>query len=179
MQSNTGRLTAFFIGAVAIVVGVVLGYGVNAGPASGGPYCNPDLVKHTYDLSRFTLLSPSCRAVTGIVKGTATEVDGDVHVAMVPDSGQSGLSPLENGKLIVEIICKTTPQKTAAKKACGSYRSGIKVPAVGSHISAVGRFVKDNPPDHVELHPLTSITVLSGKTLKHLPPMDKHPEENE
>lgn len=179
LSSMRGRVVAALAAVLAIVAAYALTSTFTAGPASGSPYCNPDLVKHTYSLSRFTVLSPSCRAVKGTVKATRSELDGDIHIAIVPDDGQSGLSPLENGKMILEIICKTTPQKEAAKKACGSYRSGIKIPAVGSHIKAVGRFVKDNPPDHVELHPLTSITILSGKTLNHLPPLDKHPEEDE
>lgn len=170
--------SAIAVAAVVSAVAIAVVSGFDSEAASSSPYCNPALVNHTYNLSRFATLSPSCRAVTGVVKRTASELDGDVHIAMAPDPGQSGLYPLENGHLVIEVICKATPRKLAAKKACGSYRSPIKIPAVGSHIRAVGRFVKDIPPNHVELHPITSITILSGRAVKHLPAMDTHPEEN-
>jgi hypothetical protein len=179
MRRFSLALLAFALAAMAVTYGVALQRTNTDASASTTPYCDPALVKHTYSLSRFTLLSPSCRKVTGIVKADATELDGDLHVRLVPDPGQSGLYPLENGKVIVEIICKTTPQKAAAKQACGSYRSPLKPPAVGAHIAVVGRFVKDNPPDHVELHPVTSINILSGTTLSHLPPLDKHADADE
>jgi hypothetical protein len=166
------------VAAVAAVGGIAVQPGQRDASASS-VYCNPSLVGHTYNLSRFTVLSPACRKVTGTVKSVLMEVDGDAHVKIKPDDGQSGLSPLENGLMVLEVICKKTPDTAAAKKACGSYRSPLKLPAVGAHIAAVGRFVKDNPPDHVELHPLTSITVLSGKTLTRLPPLDKHAEADE
>jgi len=124
------------------------------------------------------IVKQECIAVTGtIVDATATqnkkrpdgvrhEPDGDTHGWLKLDTGfenllNAGNMTDEGGNLVFEIICKFPVTQVDAQAACQGYADHVNLPAVGSHVQVVGRYVQDT--FHVkwnEIHPVTSITVV-------------------
>ena len=146
-----------------------------AAEAAGAPTCDDTLWQHVYHAHRL-IVKQACLAVTGTIvdatngkepDGVRHEADGDTHGWLRVDSQfqdllNQGNMTYEGGNLVFEIVCKFTPPKQAdAKLACASYKSVIKIPPVGSHVTIVGSYVRDtNHAQWMEIHPVTSITVI-------------------
>jgi len=116
-----------------------------------------------------------CIAVTGTIvdatngkvqDGMRHEADGDTHGWLKVDPQfQDLLNPgnmnNEGGNLVFEIVCEFKVSQADAKPACASYKSTIKIPAIGSHVRIVGSYVRDtNHAQWMEIHPVTSIEVI-------------------
>jgi len=144
-------------------------------PATGGPaQCDDSLWNHVYHAHRLIVKQP-CIAVTGTIvdatsgrepDGVRHEADGDTHGWLKVDSGfedllNAGNMNNEGGNLVFEIVCKFPGSQADAVQACSNYKASIVIPPVGSHVQIVGTYVRDtNHAQWMEIHPVTSITVL-------------------
>jgi hypothetical protein len=147
----------------------------SAAEAAGSPTCDDTLWHHVYHSHRL-IVKHACLAVTGTIvdasggkqrDGVRHEADGDTHGWLRVDPPfqdllNQGNMTDEGGNLVFEIVCKFTPPTQAdAKPACASYKSAIKIPPIGSHVTIVGAYVRDtNHAKWMEIHPVTSITVI-------------------
>ncbi len=142
--------------------------------AGGLPTCDTTLWSHVYNPHRLIVKQP-CIAVTGTIvdatngkvpDGMRHEADGDTHGWLKVDPQfQDLLNPgnmnNEGGNLVFEIVCEFKVSQADAKPACASYKSTIKIPAIGSHVRIVGSYVRDtNHAQWMEIHPVTSIEVI-------------------
>jgi hypothetical protein len=95
------------------------------------------------------------------------EKDGDYHIQLTLDPGQPAApvnarnKQVQHGCLVLEPICKAKVTQPDAIQPCKGTPK-IKVPAIGSHVSVVGSYVKDTESNHgwMEIHPVTKITVI-------------------
>jgi len=100
-----------------------------------------------------------------VTDGMRHEADGDTHgwLKVDPqfqDLPNPGNMNNEGGNLVFEIVCEFKVSQADAKPACASYKSPIKIPAIGSHVRIVGSYVRDtNHAQWMEIHPVTSIEV--------------------
>ena len=146
--------------------------GTAAGAASTG--CDQSLLDHVYNPERL-IVKEDCVSVTGTIvdatdgkrrDGIRHEADGDTHGWLKLDPGfedllNDGNLQAEGGNLVFEIVCKFRVTQQDAKPACQGYHSPLKIPAIGSHVRIVGRYVQDTFHDRWnEIHPVTSITVM-------------------
>jgi hypothetical protein len=117
-----------------------------------------DPTANIYHPSRLVLLEP-CITAIGTVLSIRAEPDGDLHIQLRLDPGQStllnrGNAAEQSGTLVVEIICFGTVTQQDAVTACANYSSPLLVPAVGTRIVATGPHVLDTEHDWMEIHPL-------------------------
>ena len=128
--------------------------------------CDGSLWKYVYHQNRFTKLA-DCKTVTGIIMEKVKEADGDYHLQLKLDAGQSNLLNQKNinrqkGNLVLEIICKGTITQADAKTPCKGCPKNIAVPKKGAHVKVTGTYVTDNESNHGwnEIHPVYDIQVL-------------------
>jgi hypothetical protein len=137
--------------------------------------CDDSLWDHIYNPQRL-IVKQKCIAVTGTLvdatkgkwpDGVRHEADGDTHGWLEVDPEfknllNAGNLSNEGGNLVFEIVCKFHVTQADAVASCPStYRSPVQIPPVGSHVRIVGSYVQDtNHAKWVEIHPVTSITVL-------------------
>ena len=137
-------------------------------PSPNGPVCIADAHAHVYSPDRLVLLA-ACVEVTGTIEEESAQEDGDYHVRLHLDPGQTcsgqpclngrNLSQLE-GDLLLEPVCENPVTREDAVAACQGYHNPLVLPPVGSHVAAVGPFVLDIDHGWNEIHPLESITVV-------------------
>lgn len=65
----------------------------------------------------------------------------------------------QDGNLVFEPICQHKVVQADAIAACKNYHQNLIIPPIGSHVRIVGTFVVDLQHGHMEIHPVTSITV--------------------
>jgi len=136
--------------------------------------CDASISAHVYHPKRL-IVKQECISVTGIIvdatapqrkkqpDGTRHEPDGDTHGWLKVDPGfenllNAGNISNEDGNLVFEIICRFPVSQADAKTACQNYTDKVTLPAVGSHVRIVGRFVQDTfHAQWNEIHPVTSI----------------------
>jgi hypothetical protein len=107
----------------------------------------------------------ACKTVAGTVTSVRSEPDGDVHVLLALPSRRSNLLNSGNvtdthGDLVTEIICVGTVTQADAKRACAGYVNQVQVPSVGERVRISGTYVLDADHGWMEIHPVSSLTVL-------------------
>jgi hypothetical protein len=126
--------------------------------------CDASLLKHVYHPTRLQMISP-CIEVTGTVLDIKAEADGDDHIQFRVDPQFANLLDSynqneQNNTLVLEPICQGLVTQADAIKACRDFHSPVTVPAEGTKVRVLGRFVLDQEADHgwTEIHPVTRIT---------------------
>ncbi|MGB2953165.1 MAG: hypothetical protein WBB74_07210 [Gaiellaceae bacterium] len=139
---------------VAAVAALAAGCALRRASPPPSPYCRPgNPLAGVYHPQRLHVKS-RCRVVSGTVERVKFEqYDGDVHIELRPDPGQSKLLSPGNeqvgGTLILEII----PQD----------RARVAIPDVGTRVAAVGPWVDDTAHDWMEVHPVWYVS--SGRVV--------------
>jgi len=134
--------------------------------------CSADKLVHVYHPDRLRVLVP-CVTVTGVIDLITPQPDGDFHVRLHLDAGQTcaGQQCLDadnvsgqGGDLLLEPVCMHDVTQADAVDACVGYHNSLVVPPPGTHIAATGPFVVDVDHGWNEIHPLDSIAVLPTAT---------------
>jgi len=133
------------------------------------PGCTGDPHDHVYNPDRLKLLV-ACVTADGTVDSITAEPDGDFHVRLHLDAGQTcGGEPCliqhnlsdQGGDLVLEPVCENPITQADAASACAGYANHLVVPPVGTHVAATGPFVLDVDHNWNEIHPLEAVTVLT------------------
>jgi hypothetical protein len=127
--------------------------------------CDPSLWRAIYHPYRLHVVA-ACKTVTGTVESVRYEPDGDVHVLLKLPANRSGLlngGNLSNtdGDLVAEIICVGTVTQVDAESACAGHVNQVAVPSAGERIRISGTYVLDADHGWMEIHPVSSLSVLS------------------
>lgn len=131
--------------------------------------CTADPQAHVYNPDRLRLLA-ACVTLTGTIELERAEADGDYHVRLRLDSGQTCdgnhcLDPTnfsqQGGDLVLEPVCENPITQADAVAACAGYRNPLVLPPPGSHVAATGPLVLDALHGWNEIHPLESISVMA------------------
>lgn len=126
---------------------------------SGGPQ------DHVYHPDRLQLLAP-CVTLSGTIESNTAEPDGDQHVRLLLDPGQTcagrscvnaGNASGQHGDLLLEPVCEHEPTQEDAIATCTGWRNGIVVPSVGTHVIVSGPWVLDQDHRWNEVHPLEAV----------------------
>jgi len=140
--------------------------------ASSSIGCSADPHAHVYSPDRLRLLAP-CVELAGTIELERAEPDGDYHVRLHLDPGQTcaGLPCLDAdnlsqqaGDLVLEPACENPITQADAMAACQGYHNPLVLPPVGSHVKVMGPFVLDTDHGWNEIHPLESVAVLPAPT---------------
>ena len=112
--------------------------------------CRSNPLANVWSPSRLKVISP-CTTVTGTVRSTAKQGDGDYHVEITLDSG---------GRIRGEIVPADQPGCTPGQPVRYGTCSGanIATPKAGSHITLTGPKVKDTRTGGTEIHPMWQVT---------------------
>jgi hypothetical protein len=116
------------------------------------------------------VIQEACVTVRGTVIKTRYVLDGDAIVIVTLDPKYARLSNERNdegyGKdtLELEIICRHPVFKFFVFR-CWTCKNKISLPRVGDYIEADGSYILDTRHGHMEIHPVTRITVLNRKEL--------------
>ena len=141
---------ALVLGALAAVV-LAGGYRAAIRPRAAPPslYCRSgDPLVGVYHQSRLVVRS-RCRVASGTVEVVKFEAyDGDVHVELRLDEGQSGLLSSGNDRLGGNLLLEIVPTD----------RARVPIPRVGSRIGVVGPLVDDTSHGWREIHPAWAIS---------------------
>lgn len=126
--------------------------------------CDADLWKFIHRPERLQVIE-SCKIVTGVIAEIEPELDGDMHVLVIPDDPSiinSANVTEQKGRLVVEPICQNPAREQEAIKACQGFNyPKITIPKVGTHVRITGSYVLDKHHDGwVEIHPVTSMEVI-------------------
>jgi hypothetical protein len=103
--------------------------------------------------------------VRGIVTGARYVLDGDaiVYLRLDPEyahlSNQRNYERLGKDMLELEIVCRHPVFRFFVFR-CWTCGSKMRVPRIGDHVEADGIYVQDTRHRHMELHPVTRITML-------------------
>ena len=146
------------------VFGVLLLAAISSGarpPRSAAAACDASLWNHVYNPKRLQIVN-QCITVTGIVRESTPDEDGDQHFLLKLDRGQDQLLKKrnvtkKNGALVVEIVCANRTKLKKAKAACAGYTNRIPLPAVGSHVKVTGSYVIDTHNGWAEIHPASQV----------------------
>ena len=146
------------------VFGVLLLTAISSGaqsPRLSADDCDASLWNHVYNPKRLQIVN-QCITVTGIVRESTPDEDGDQHFLLKLDPGQSQLLKKrnvtkKNGALVVEIVCANRTKLKKAKAACAGYTNRIPLPAVGSHVRVTGSYVIDTHNGWAEIHPVSQL----------------------
>lgn len=123
---------------------------------------------HVYSPDRLRLLA-ACVTVTGTIQSETLQVDGDFHVRLRLDPGQTcagqpclngGNTSERAGDLVLEPVCENPISQADAVAACQGYHNPLVLPPVNSHVRVMGAFVLDLDHGWNEIHPLDSISVM-------------------
>jgi hypothetical protein len=122
-------------------------------PSSTSSACESDPHAGVYRPERLEVIDP-CASVSGTVRYTELESDGDTHVGLTVDPPFTDHLNIWNhiwqqGQLLVEIV--------------PANRDSVSVPAVRSHVTVVGPYVLDRAHGWMEIHPTWSITPAVNK----------------
>jgi hypothetical protein len=128
--------------------------------------CDPSLWRAIYHSYRLHVVA-ACKTVVARVESVRYEPDGDVHVLLKLPAYRSGLLNTGNltntdGDLVTEIICVGTITQADAEHACARLVNQITVPSVGERIRISGTYVLDADHGWMEIHPVSSLTVLAA-----------------
>jgi hypothetical protein len=111
--------------------------------------------------------------VTGTIESKTPQADGDYHVRLKLDPGQTcagqpclngGNKSEQAGDLLLEPVCENPISQADAVDACEGYHNPLVVPPVDTHVEVTGAFVLDLDHGWNEIHPLESIVVLGAPT---------------
>lgn len=143
-------------------------------PPTGAVALSPDncpaAALHVYHPGRLWLLH-GCQTTTlrGVIESKRAEPDGDYHVRLKLDIGQtcSGQACMnsqnvkeQHGDLVLEPVCEKDVTQADAVSACSGYHNDLVVPRVGAHVEVTGYWVFDDQHGWNELHPLTAVRQL-------------------
>ena len=142
-------------------------YDPPAGAVSLSPGNCPAAAAHVYHPGRLWLLH-GCQTTTlrGTIESKKAEPDGDYHVRLKLDIGQTCYGQAcmnaqnvkeQHSDLVLEPVCERDVTQADAVSACQSYHNDLVVPKVGTHVEAVGYWVFDDQHGWNELHPLVAI----------------------
>lgn len=129
--------------------------------------CQSDPSAHVYHPDRLQILAP-CVTVDGTIASITAEADGDYHVRLRLDPGQTceGMPCLnarnvsgQQGDLLLEPVCMHPITQADAEPACSGYANPMVLPPVGAHVAAMGPFVLDLDHGWNEIHPVDSIVI--------------------
>jgi hypothetical protein len=132
-------------------------------PVGAGTPCGPNPLAHVYQPDRLTMLNP-CVTVSGTIVEIRPQADGDYHILVQLDVGQTcgGLDCLDNGNrelqqgdLVVEAVCEHPVTQQQAVATCSQYHNDLPIPAVGTHVTVTGPWVYDTHGWN-EIHPVLS-----------------------
>jgi hypothetical protein len=124
------------------------------------------------------ILITACIKLTGTIDSEVPQPDGDYHVRLHLDPGQTcaGRPCLDTdnmsqqaGDLILEPVCENPITQSDAVAACQGYHNPLVLPPVGSHVEVIGPFVLDMDHRWNEIHPLESVTVVPAPTPSEAP----------
>jgi hypothetical protein len=126
--------------------------------------CDQGLWKYVYNPDRLQVIE-KCIIVTGIIKKTRAEEDGDQHMLLKLDDGQESLLKKRNikrkkGDLVIEAVCMNNISDPKVGGACKGYVNKIKLPNIGDHVRVTGSYVIDTHNGWAEIHPASKIEVL-------------------
>jgi hypothetical protein len=134
--------------------------------ASAPTVCTQNIDKlwqHVYHPDRLTVIQ-KCKTVTGTIALIRSEKDGDYHIQIKLDPGQSALLNQTNidrqdGNLVVEPICEHKVTQASAKAACLNFSYPIDKLQKGTHVTVIGSYVHDTEGGHgwMEIHPIVSM----------------------
>ena len=143
------RTRALAIGLILVVVAAGCGVGLHRAGPPPSPYCRSgDPLAGVYHPSRLVVKS-RCRVASGTVEVVRFEpYDGDVHVELRLDEGQSGFLSRGNDRLGGNLLLEIVPTD----------RARVPIPRVGSRISVVGPLVDDTSHGWREIHPAWAIS---------------------
>lgn len=125
---------------------------------------------HVYSPDRLRLYSP-CVTLTGAIQSETPQADGDFHVRLRVDPGQTcagrpclngGNTSEQAGDLVLEPVCENPISQADAVDACRGYHNPLVLPPVNSHVEVMGAFVLDLDHGWNEIHPLESVTVIGA-----------------
>jgi hypothetical protein len=154
---------AILVAIAAVVVGSVV---YNSNMSQSNPVCRDPacISSHVYNPGRLEIIKPTITA-SGIVEAKREEADGDYHILVQLDSQYSNLTNqananLQNGWLVVEIICVLPVMQQDAIAPCSNYTNTIPIPNIGDHITFTGPYVLDSEHSYwAEIHPVYSLTI--------------------
>lgn len=136
----------------------------SAAQSAASQGCDTTLLKHVYHPTRLKMIA-SCIEVTGTMHHTKPEADGDDHIQLRVDPQFADLlndrnKTVQANSLIIEPVCQGPVTQPDAISSCRDFHSPVEVPARGTKVRVLGRFVLDTEADHgwTEIHPVTSIT---------------------
>lgn len=148
---------------------------VSPSPSSltvSNPVCVGDPHAHVYSPDRLQLLA-ACIELTGTIDSETAQADGDYHVRLHLDTGQTCAGQPcidaknvsdQAGDLILEPVCENTITQADAVAACVGYHNPLVLPPLNSHVMVMGPFVLDTDHGWDEIHPLESIAVVPAPT---------------
>jgi hypothetical protein len=139
----------------------------------GHPVCGSPTA-HIYSPDRLKLLA-ACVTVKGTIAIIRVEKDGDLHVLLRLDAGESKYINARNvsgesGYLVLEPVCVRPPTQLDAIPACAGYINRLPIPAVGVHVSVTGAWVLDLDHGWLELHPVFAFNGVGAPVSKTSPP---------
>ena len=127
--------------------------------------CGNNWWQYVYSPKRL-VIQESCVTVRGIVIDVRYPLDGDAIVFVTLDPQYAHLSKGRD-TLELEIVCRHPIFRLFVFR-CWTCNNKIPVPRVGDHIEADGTYVLDTHHGHMELHPVTRITIVHGANHKQL-----------
>lgn len=130
--------------------------------APGG--CDADLWKYVYNAKRLKLVD-QCITVSGIIKESSENEDGDHHMLLKPDAGQQTLINNRNikskeGNLVIEAVCANNTTLKKVGSTCEGYVNKVQIPKLGEHVKVTGSYVIDTHNGWAEIHPITKIDII-------------------
>lgn len=141
-----------------------------AKPSPSAAACTGSPTAHVYNPDRLKLIA-ACVTVSGTIELVRLEPDGDDHIRLRVDSGQSCAgqpctnarnTAAQRGDLVLEPVCENPVTQPDAVTACTGYHNPLMVPPAGTRVRVSGPFVLDMSPNHgwLEIHPLEALTRL-------------------
>jgi hypothetical protein len=110
-----------------------------------------------------------CVTVRGVVVDARYVLDGDaiVYLRLDPEyahfSNQKNYEQFGQDVMELEIVCRHPIFRFFVFR-CWTCGNKILVPRVGDHVEADGIYVQDTRHGHLELHPVTRVTLLPSAT---------------
>jgi hypothetical protein len=138
---------------------------------SQAPHCDATLWNHVYHSYRLQIDS-GCMNVTGHVYNQTQEADGDIHIRISVDTPflymlNSANYSGEYGKLVVEPVCVVTVTQSDAVSSCVGFTNTVYIPNDGEYVVVTGPYITDNDHGWNELHPVTSIRLVSSLSVNN------------